>query len=230
VQRIKSLEREQERAVTITTGGTTVRHFLRASVVRFRRRNPNVILNFAPANSTARCLEHLRAATADLAVVTVGQARRGIEQQVLAHQSLRLLVARATDWSRRKRVAIKDLAGMRYIGLSEWTSSSSHIEQALEEHAVTVQRVITVDDFDTACVFVELGLGQAIVPAVHAANFARSAQVASVAISGLAPLPIGLAARRFASLPAPANEFVQIFKQELNRMRRVPGLSVLGDG
>ena len=86
---------------------------------------------------------------------------------------------------------------------------------------------MTVDDFDTACVFVELGLGYTLVPAIQAANFSRSARVTSVPVIGLGPLPIGLAARRWSSMPEAANHFVDVFKTQLKTMAKMPGVALV---
>ncbi len=226
IQRIEELRGRALRKLTITTGGTTVRHFLRQSVVRFRRDHPQVVLTFLTANTTARCLELVRTGAADLALVTVDRAQRGVEQRVMATQDLRLLVPTDDPWAKRKRVKLRELEGMRYIGLSGHTASSSYIEQALAERQIRIEQTMTVNDFDTAGVFVELGLGYAIVPAVQAANFARSAQIRALRVEGLKTLPIGLAARRWASLSKAAKAFATIFRAELKRMSRVPGLTI----
>ena len=78
VQRVHELSGASVPSLTITTGGTSVRHFLRDSVVRFRRAHPHTAVSFKPANTTARCVELLRSGEADLALVTVDQIQRGI--------------------------------------------------------------------------------------------------------------------------------------------------------
>lgn len=92
-QRIRHLKEGEARTLSISTGGTTVRHFLRSAVVRFRQRHPEVNLRFLPGNSTHRCFEILRANQADLAFVTTGAAVHGMSQRTVALQQLFLLVA-----------------------------------------------------------------------------------------------------------------------------------------
>ena len=227
IQRIHELSGARASSLTITTGGTSVRHFLRDSVVRFRGDYPDTIVSFRPANTTARCLELLRSGEADLALVTVDQAQRGIEDRVFARQDLRLLVPVDSALSQRKRLQLRDLKNIRYIGLSSETNSGSLIEKAFVERNINLNHVMTVDDFDTACVFVELGLGYSIVPAIQAANFIRSARVRAIKIVGLAPVPISLAARRWNALSPVANAFVKVFAIELKAMSRTPGVELV---
>ena len=226
IERIESLRGIRAGSLTITTGATTVRHFLRTSVVTFKRANQDVTLGFIPADTTARCLELLKVGDADLGLVTVTQDQRGIEQEILARQHLRLLVPEDHAFARRRRLRLGELNGIRYIGLSERTTSSGHIDQTLAKQGVAVEVTMTVDDFDTACVFVELGQGFSIVPAVQAANFCRLARVKSVALSDLSPLPIGIAARKLSALSDVGKSFVAIFRRELKKMRHIAGLEL----
>lgn len=227
VERVHELSGARAPSLAITTGATSVRHFLRDSVVRFRQTYPDTVVSFRPANTTARCLELLRSGEADLALVTMDRAQRGIEDRVFARQDLRLLVPLDSPLANRKRLQLNDLEDIRYIGLSSETNSGSLIEQAFSERNINLNNVMTVDDFDTACVFVELGLGYSIVPAVQAANFTRSARVKAIKVVGLTPVPISLATRRWNALSSVANAFVEVFRVELKALARTPGVELI---
>jgi DNA-binding transcriptional LysR family regulator len=230
VRRVAEIRDGGSGSLAITTGGTTVRHFLRGAVARFRDRFPDVALQFVPGRSTASCLEALRQDQADLALVTISEPLRGIEQRPVATQELRALVRADGPLGRRRRVSIRDLRDRPYIGLSAETHSHSYIQRVFREHGVELRATLSVDDFDTASVFVELGLGYAIVPAVQAWNFSRDARLRSLAIEGTEPIPIGWAARRWASLSGVAISFVEGFHDEMARLTRVPGLELLDPG
>lgn len=225
--RIRALRGAEPARLTITTGGTTVRHFLKDAVVRFRRAHPAVAIRFLPANSTRRCFEILRLNQADLAFVTTGDPARGLSELPVARQHFFLLVAAGDPLARRKRLRLADLKNIRYLGLAEGTTHRGALEQAAEVHGVELRPEIVFDDFDTASTFVELDLGQAIVPAVHAHHFAQNGAVRAIPIVDLPPVAVGWAFRRWNHLAAPAREFVEVFAQELRQMRGLPGLEVL---
>ena len=227
LQRIRALQHGESDTLTITTGGTTVRHFMSNAVVRFRKQHPNVNLRFLPANSTRRCFEILRLSQADLGFVTTGEPVRGINERTVARQRLFLLTAKADVLGRQKKVQLRDLKGIRYLGLAGGTTHRSAIEQAALEHGVDLKPEVTFDDFDTAKIFVELGLGHAIVPAVHAWNFARSGTVRAVLIADLPPVAIGWAFRHWHHLSPAAHEFVAITNSELGKLPDVPGLELV---
>jgi DNA-binding transcriptional LysR family regulator len=225
VRRVRTLKDAPD-TLTITTGGTTVRHFMQGAIVRFRRENPGINLRFLPANSTKRCFEILRLSQADLGFVTTGEPARGIKERTIARQRLFLLVAKSDPLAKHKQLQVKDIAGIRYLGLSGGTTHHSAIEQAALQRGVELKPEVVFDDFDTAKIFVELDLGHAIVPAVHAHNFAKTGAVKAVLICDLPPISIGWAFRHWNHLPAVAREFTVLMEQDLRKMRGVAGLEL----
>jgi DNA-binding transcriptional LysR family regulator len=229
VQRIRALKEGEAGTLTITTGGTTVRHFFREAVVRFRERHPGVNLRFQPASSTRRCFEILRRRQADLAFVSMGNDERGVREQAVAQQHFFLLAERNHPLGLRDELHIRDLAGIRYLGLSHGTAHRDALEGALAEQGVALKADMELDDFDTACIFVELGLGQAICPAMQAHNFARSGVVSVVPIVDLPPVSVGWAYRSHSVITPPARDFMQFFQQVLQSMGGIPGLALVAN-
>jgi DNA-binding transcriptional LysR family regulator len=226
LQRIRALQHGESDTLTITTGGTSVRHFMKSAVVRFRREHPLVNLRFLPASSTRRCFEILRLSQADLGFVTTGNAARGMNELTIAKQRMFLLTDRKDPLARRRILKLRDLGHIRYLGLAGGTAHHSAIEQAALECGLNLKPEITFDDFDTAKIFVELGLGQAIVPAVHAHNFGKDGSVKAILIADLPAVSIGWAFRRWQHLSAPARDFVAIANHEIGKLHNIAGLEL----
>jgi len=227
IRRVRTMKQGESQTLTITTGGTTVRHFMQGAVVRFKQAHPNVNLRFLPASSSKRCFEILRLSQADLGFVTTGDPVRGFNEKTVARQRLFLLVSKSDPLARHKRVLLKDIEGIRYLGLSGTTAHHGAIEQAALEHGIQLKPEVVFDDFDTAKIFVELDLGHAIVPAVHAHNFEKTGTVKAILIADLPPISIGWAFRRWQHLPAVAHEFVELMASDLGKMRGVAGLELV---
>jgi DNA-binding transcriptional LysR family regulator len=227
LRRVRTMKHGETQTLTITTGGTTVRHFMQEAVVRFKRAHPTVNLRFLPANSTRRCFEILRLSQADLGFVTTGEPVRGIHERTVARQRLFLLVAESDPLARREQIRLKELAGIRYLGLSGSTTHHGAIEQAALDRGVQLTPEVVFDDFDTAKIFVELDLGQAIVPAVHAYNFQKTGAVKGILIEDLPPISIGWAFRRWQHLPAVAYDFVELMARGCEKMRGIPGFELV---
>ncbi|MCC5809760.1 MAG: LysR family transcriptional regulator [Ectothiorhodospiraceae bacterium] len=227
LQRIQAMREGDAGTLTITTGGTTVRHFFRRAVVRFRELHPEVNLRFQPASSTRRCFEILRRRQADLAFVSMGNNERGVRERPVAEQHFFLMAGRDHPLAGRQQLRMKELAGIRYLGLSHGTSHRDALAAALAEEGLTLQAEMELDDFDTACIFVELGLGQAICPAMQAHNFSRSSAVSVVPIMDLPPVSVGWAYRGPGAITPPARDFLQVFEQVLADMGAIPGLRLV---
>jgi len=214
--------------LSIATGGTTVRHFMREAVIRFRQRHPDVTLHFEPANSTRHCLDAVARRTADMAFVTISGEQRGFEQRPALKMPLVLLVRHDDRLARRRAIGPCDLNAIRYIALPEYTASHGLIRDMIANHGATLRPTARVDDWDTANVFVELGLGHAIVPAVHARHFERAGLVRGIPIRGLPPVVVGWATRSFQLLPPVAVEFMDMLAAAAVKWVNVSGLTVIG--
>ena len=201
---------------------------MRDAVVRFRAQHPRVPIHFESAGSTHGCLEVLRREKADLAFITIDPALRGFDQRVALELPIRLVVHPDDPLSGRRRLRIRDLAGIRYIALSSQTTSYGLIRRLLAAEGVVLEPTVTVDDWDTATLFVELGLGHAIIPAVQAERFEAEGRVCSIRITGLPPIEVGWAARSWQALPTAALEFVDLFARTASSWRDIPGVVVHG--
>lgn len=213
-------------SLTIATGGTTVRHFLREAARSFLSRHQGLTLHFEPVASSSACFEALRSHRAELAFVTCLDPPRGLEQRAVIEMQSMLIVPSHDPLARKRRLDVRQLAGIRYISLSESTSSARQLQHLLAQQSAMPEVVATVDDFDTAHLFVELGLGHSIVPAVHAHSFVREKRVAAIPIRGAA-FRVGWAARRFSRLSPAARSFLDSFERSLRQWRGVPGVKVI---
>jgi DNA-binding transcriptional LysR family regulator len=216
--------------LSIATGGTTVRHFLREAVIQFRRRHPEATLHFEPGSSSQQCLEAVARRAADMAFVTMSGDLRGFETRPLMEHPLVLLVRRGDPLAAVQRLRVRDLRGMRYISLPESTSSHRLVTEALAAEGITLAPTATVDDFDTAHLFVELGFGQAIVPAVQGWSFERTGRVRALPIQGLPPVPVGWATRSFRLLPPVAFDFMDILVRTTAQWKGIPGVKITAGG
>ncbi|MGA5228959.1 LysR substrate-binding domain-containing protein [Streptomyces koyangensis] len=107
----------------MTTGATSVRHFMCEAVVAFRDRPAGAVLEFRTEISGRSCFDALAEGAVDLAWVTVGAPVGGVEQRTVVELPW-VLAVRADDPSaRRSRITPADLAGGGHIRLPENSSS-----------------------------------------------------------------------------------------------------------
>jgi DNA-binding transcriptional LysR family regulator len=225
---IEQLAKGDAGSVRITTGGTAVKHLLGGAIARFRKDHPVASLELESANSTRRCLEALRKEEADLAWITMGTDAGGIEQRPALTMPWTLVGPAADPRMKRAKISLADLRGIRYIPLREQAISQTQLSAAFERAGLVLDARASVDDWDTAVLLVELGLGYTLVPAIHGWNFAREGRVRAVPIEGLHGVTFGWAARRWRSLSPLVLDFVKTLATEMSRLKGVSGLRVIG--
>ncbi|MGW6949373.1 LysR family transcriptional regulator [Streptomyces xanthophaeus] len=214
LRRLDTLVRGGGGSVRITTGATTVRHFMSEAVVTFRRRHPQVSLEFQTENSSRGCFDALAADDLDLAWITIGGPVRGIEQRPVMELPWVLAVAAGDPLATRARIGLGDLAGIRHIRLPENSASRAHLDATFAASGVHVRSDTGVADWDTALLLAELGLGHAVVPALPGWEVpGTGGPLRLVPVPALPPLPVGWAVRRWSSLSPPS----RIFADEVAR-------------
>ncbi|MFE8942422.1 LysR family transcriptional regulator [Streptomyces sp. NPDC007856] len=193
--------------VRVATGATTVRHFMSEAVVAFRRRHPEVNLEFRTVSSGRGTFDALADGTLDLAWITVGSPVRGIEQRTVAELPWLLAVPADDPLAGRSQLDAADLTGVRLIRLPPNSTSAVHLDAACAELGVRFTYDTSVADWDTALLLAELGVGRAVVPAVPGLPVPGAGELRLVPLPGLRPLPVGWAVRRWDSLSPPARAF-----------------------
>ncbi|MDT3398842.1 LysR family transcriptional regulator [Streptomyces sp. B1866] len=214
LRHLRDLRQGDGGTVRVTTGATTVRHFMAAGVVEFRRRHPRVSLEFQTENSSRRCFEALAAGTADLAWITIGPPVRGVEQRPVMELPWVLAVRTDDPLATRAEIGADDLAGIRHIRLPENSISRLRLEEHLTRQGTEPVSTTSVADWDTAILLAELGLGHAVVPALPGWRDASEhpsehPALRLIPIPSLPPLAAGWAVRQWEALSPVAVEFAE---------------------
>ncbi|MFF1695806.1 LysR substrate-binding domain-containing protein [Streptomyces sp. NPDC058257] len=207
LRRLNDLAHGEAGSVRITTGATTVRHFLSDAIVAFRRRHPQVSLEFQTAHSSRSCFDALIAGGLDLAWITLGAPVKGIEQRPVIELPWVLAVHRDDPIAAKPLITTADLAEIQLIGLPEETTSRARLDAWFTEHGVSPASDTSVADWDTALLLAELGLGHAIVPDLPGWRGPGHPDLHLIPIPELPTLWTGWAVRRWDALSPLAKSF-----------------------
>jgi DNA-binding transcriptional LysR family regulator len=193
--------------VRVTTGATTVRHFMSEAVITFRRRYPQVSLEFQTETSSRNCCSVLATNDVDLAWITIGEPVQGIEQHAVIDLPWVLAIPAHDQLAARSHIEPDDLTAIQHIRLPENSTSRTHLDTAFAELGVKITSDTSVADWDTAILLAELGLGHAVVPALPGWNQLSHPNLHFMPIPALPPLTAGWAVRRWHDLTPLARAF-----------------------
>ncbi|UZJ30393.1 LysR family transcriptional regulator [Streptomyces endophytica] len=220
--------------VRVTTGATTVRHFMSEAVVAFRGRHPHVNLEFRTESSSRRCFEAVVDGDSELAWITLGPPVRGIEQHPVVGLPWVLAVRSDDPLAARERIEPEELAVIRHIRLPENSTSrmrlDGHLSHRLDGElghrepphgegsgAVPPPSTTSVADWDTALLLAELGVGPAVVPRPPGLGATAHPSLRLVPIPALPPLATGWAVRQWDALSPAAVAFAETVTACLGR-------------
>lgn len=219
---IEEIRGASDGAVAIASSSGTVRHILKPAILALRRKRPNVDFRLACSNTLEQQLAAVRERRADLAFVALWQETPGFEYRAKLEMPYVLLVHRADPLAQRKRVDVERLAHVRFITIGEESAIARFVSEQLADRGRKLTIAHTVDTEGTAILYVELGLGHVVLPAVQAAAVSKRAELRVLPIRGLPPMPLGWVARDFSLLSSAAQQLLTLFDRTSTRRGSAP--------
>ncbi|MET9369632.1 LysR family transcriptional regulator [Streptomyces griseoflavus] len=220
LRRLRDLVHGEAGSVRVTTGATTVRHFMSEAVVAFRRRHPEVSLEFQTAHSSRSCFDALLTGGLDIAWITLGEPVRGIEQRPVVELPWVLATNSDDPLAAKSRIDVSDLAGIRLIGLPEDATSRSRLDAWFAASGIEPASDTSVADWDTAILLAELGLGHAVVPDLPGWHGPAHPRLRLIPVPDLPALWTGWAVRRWDALPPLVRTFADTVEESCGRVFR----------
>ncbi|MFJ9039926.1 LysR family transcriptional regulator [Streptomyces sp. NPDC102406] len=219
LRRLDELARGESGSVRVTTGATSVRHFMAEAIVEFRRTHPQVSLEFQTVSSSRSCFEALAAHDLDLAWITMGPPERGIELRPVVELPWVLAVREDDDLAAAGTAGPDDLrASAQLILPPQHSTSRAHLDEHFTELGLTHGPAsgTGIADWDTAVHLAELGLGHAVVPDLPGLRRPGGDPwpgLTLLSIPCLPPLQVGWAVRRWSALSPLARAFADTVRR-----------------
>ncbi|MET9489458.1 LysR family transcriptional regulator [Nocardia sp. NPDC006630] len=207
-------------SVRVTTGATTIRHFMSDAIIDFRQRFPRATLDFRTIISSRSCFDWLTEGTVDLAWVTIHGSVHGIEQRPVMELPWVLAVRKDDPLAGRCSILPADLADIRHIRLPDNSASRIHLDAALTRLGVRLTSETGVTDWNTAVLLAELGVGHAVVPDLPYAAGASTTPLRFLPLPYIPPLPVGWAVRRWEALTPLARAFADMVDHQCRTYQR----------
>jgi DNA-binding transcriptional LysR family regulator len=196
----------QVRVATIYTVGL---HELSPIVKRFIKEFPhaNIHIEYSRAN---KVYEDVITHSIDIGIVAYPAPRPQIEIIPLRSDRLVFVCSPDHELAHRKRLAVGDLGGQRFVGFERDMSSRKAVDKILRDNEATVQYVMEFDNIETIKRSVEADLGVTIIPRATVENEVRAGALRAIEFNDTFTRPIGIIHRKGKIFSAAARKFIEM--------------------
>jgi LysR family transcriptional regulator, carnitine catabolism transcriptional activator len=203
-----------------------------AVIAQYRSAYPGINVTLFDALSD-QCLSMLREGKVDFALTAPGPDLREFDTRILCSDPFYLICRRDHRLAKRRKIALKALAGCEMIHLSKSTSVRQHVDALLRDVAV-VNTGLEVEHLATVAGLIEHGLGVSLVPELTLFQF-RSLDLVAIPVD--APdivRPIFIVKQKNRTLSVAAQGMLELLEASLRsvgtRPRNIPGSRGAGAG
>jgi DNA-binding transcriptional LysR family regulator len=172
-------------------------------IADFHARHPGVEVVLRESTS-ARMVRSVAADELDLAFVTLrGDLDPRLAGDPVFQEELVVIAAPSSPWARRRRVALTELAGERFVFFAAGTGLRTAVEDAAAEAGISLHAAFETNELSRVRALAARGLGVSVVPSSTA--HAPGPEVAILSLRPALIREVGLVWRRERRLaPAPA--------------------------
>lgn len=188
--------------------GTTGRWLVPALLAALKADYPGVRLVVVDATTTG-LLPQLQSGQLTMAVLNLPLTEPELTSEPLFDEERIVIAPEGHPLAKKDRIDLKELSKHELVLPPVGTQFRSEVDQAAEEIEVTLQPVAELDGMRLLASLAFQGYAPAIVPA-SAAPFGSGDQWSIVHVDGMAPRSVGLAYRRWTTLPAPARAVQEV--------------------
>lgn len=182
--------------------GTTGRWLVPALLAALKEEYPGVRLVVVDATTTG-LLPQLQSGQLTMAVLNLPLTEPELTSEPLFDEERILIAPTDHPLAKKERVDLSELAEHELVLPPVGTQFRAEVDRAAEEIGVTLQPVAELDGMRLLASLAFQGYAPALVPA-SAAPFGTGNKWSIVHVDGMTPRSVGLAYRRWTTLPAPA--------------------------
>ena len=205
--------------------GTTGRWLVPALLAALKESFPGVHLVVVDATTTG-LLPRLQSGQLTMAVLNLPLSEPELISEALFDEERVLIVPNEHELSSREQVSLDDLAPYEIVLPPEGTQFRNEVDAAAEDMGISLTPAAELDGMRLLASLAFQGYAPALVPAT-AAPFGHGDNWTVVKVEGMAPRSVGLAYRRWTTLPAPARAVQQVIAEVVSqRGSQQPGLRV----
>jgi DNA-binding transcriptional LysR family regulator len=194
-------------------------HELPPLLKKFLQAYPDVNLKIEYSRMN-KVYEDVLSGAADLGIVAYPAPRPHIEIVPMRGDKLALICNPKHELAHRKRIALSDLQGERFISFEPDIPTRKAIDQILARHGVSVRHVKQFDNVEIIKRSVEAGQGISIVPRASVEMEVRAGTLRAIDFTRRLERSIGIIYQKGKNLNAAARKFIELLASQNPRGRR----------
>ena len=222
---ISALRDDIQGTVQLGIIGTTGRWLVPALLTELKTSHPGVRLVVVDATTTG-LLPRLQSGQLTMAVLNLPLTESELTSEPLFDEERILIVPVDHPLASADRIDLSDLADHEIVLPPVGTQFRSEVDKAAVDLGIELTALAELDGMRLLASLAFQGYAPALVPA-SAAAFGNDGEWKIVHVDGLAPRSVGLAYRRWTTLPAPARAVQEAIARVVNdRGAQQPGLKI----
>ncbi|MDG2124749.1 MAG: LysR family transcriptional regulator [Verrucomicrobiales bacterium] len=206
-ERLKELQDVVSGRLRIATIYSVGLHELPSRVAKFRESYPEVKLEIDYVRANQVYLEVLEG-RADVGLVAYPKARKGVIVEEFSKDKLVLVCGPDHELAGRKRLKMRDLEGVKFIGFSADLPTRKAIDKLIRDAGVHVDQLLEFDNVETVKRAIEVENGVSLLPQDSVQREVEAGILSSAEVGG-AELwrPLGMVKKRTRAVSPAMREF-----------------------
>ncbi len=204
-------------------GGMTVCLYVFPSLLtEITRQHPGVEIKII-SDSTDRCLQHLRAGTGDLALLTLPIKDADMATVPVLQEELLLVTAAKHPLSRKRKVSAQDLADQPFVLFEAGSNTRRVVDEYFAAEEIEPRIVMETENVEILKALVRSGLGITIVSYQSVARDVASNHLHCARIEGRSLIrETGWVYPKMSRTPRAVEEVMRAFEKVRPRLRLAP--------
>jgi DNA-binding transcriptional LysR family regulator len=208
--------------VRLLGGMTVCLYVFPPLLTELKRQHPNIDLKLV-TGSSERCIQHLRAGTGDLALLTLPVDQPDMVTVPVMQEELLVVTNAKHPLSRKRKVLPQDLAGEPFVLFESGSNTRRVIDEFFTQARIDPQIVMETENVEIIKAMVRHGIGITIIPFQAVARDVSNGQLSCARIEGRSLVrETGWVYPKMSRTPRTVQEVIRAFDRVRPKLRLSP--------
>lgn len=208
--------------VRLLGGMTVCLYVFPPLLTELKRQHPNIDLKLV-TGSSERCIQHLRAGTGDLALLTLPVDQPDMVTVPVMQEELLVVTNAKHPLSRKRKVLPQDLAGEPFVLFESGSNTRRVIDEFFAQSRIDPQIVMETENVEIIKAMVRHGIGITVIPFQAVSRDVSNGQLSCARIEGRSLVrETGWVYPKMSRTPRTVQEVIRAFDRVRPKLRLSP--------